>query len=260
MSIFSLLAEIQRNRELIWALALKELHVRYKRSALGFLWSLLNPLLMMVILSIVFSTIARIGVKQYAIFLMCALLPWTFMSQTLAYSAESIVGNGELLKKIYVAKAVFPIAAVLSNIINFLLSMIPLFVLMLALRFPFHWTWFFLPVPFVGLVLFTTGCALFVAAANVFFRDVAHILQVVISAWFYASPIMYSLDFVPIRYRVYFRMNPMVYILNGFRHGIYYGFLPSGASIAMSIGLGLVALVLGYAFFRRMQDSFVFYL
>jgi len=260
MSIFSLLAEIQHNRELIWALALKELHIRYKRSALGFLWSLLNPLLMMIILSVVFSTIVRIGVKQYAIFLMSALLPWTFMSQTLAYSAESIVGNGELLKKIHVAKTVFPIAAVLSNVINFLLSMIPLLLLMLALRFPFHWTWFYLPVPFLGLVLFTTGCALFCSAANVFFRDVAHILQVVISAWFYASPVMYSLDFVPDRYRIFFRANPMAYILHGFRNGIYYGTVPSMASIAMSIGVGLVALVLGYAFFRRMQDSFVFYL
>ncbi len=260
MSIFSLLVEIQRNRELIWALALKELHIRYKRSALGFLWSLLNPLLMMVILSVVFSTIVRIGVKQYAIFLMAALLPWTFLAQTLAYSADSLVGNGELLKKIYVAKVVFPIAAVLSNVINFMLSLIPLFILMLALRFPFHWTWLYLPVPLLGLIMFATGCAFFCAAANVFFRDVAHILQVVLSAWFYASPVMYSLDFVPLRYQIYFRLNPMVYILNGFRHAIYHGFLPSVVSISATLGVGLVTLMLGYWFFRRVQDSVVYYL
>jgi ABC-type polysaccharide/polyol phosphate export permease len=260
MAIFSLLAELYRNRELIWALALKELHIRYKRSALGFLWSLLNPLLMMTILSVVFSTVVRIGVKQYAIFLMSALLPWTFLAQSLAYSADSLVGNGELLKKIYVAKTAFPVAAVLSNVINFLLSLIPLLILMVALRFPFHWTWVYLPVPLLALLMFATGCGLFCAAANVFFRDVAHILQVVISAWFYASPVMYSLDFVPDRYRIFFRANPMVYILNGFRMAIYHGMLPSGASIAMSLAVGLVTLMLGYAFFRRVQDSLVYYL
>ena len=260
MSIHKLLADIYRNRELIWALALKELHVRYKRSALGFLWSLLNPLLMMIILSVVFSTIVRIPVHQYAIFLMAALLPWTFLAQTLAYSADALVMNGDLLKKVYVAKIVFPIAAVLSNIINFLLSMIPLVILMAVLRFPFHWTWIYLPVPMLGLILFATGLAFFCSAANVFFRDVAHILQVVLSAWFYASPVMYSLDFVPDRYRVFFRLNPMLYILNGFRHAIYWGFFPSGASVAGSLLVGVVTLMLGYAFFRRVQDSVVYYL
>jgi ABC-type polysaccharide/polyol phosphate export permease len=257
--MFQLTREIYRNRELIWALALRELRVRYKRSALGFLWSLLNPLMTMIILSIVFSTVARIGVSHYAIFLMSALLPWTFLSQTLAYSAESIVQNGDLLKKVYVAKSVFPIAAVLSNVINFLLSLIPLAVLIAAFRFPFHLTLLYLPVPLAGLILFAMGCAFFCAAANVFFRDVAHILQVVIQAWFYASPVIYSLDFVPPRFQMFFRLNPMVYILNGFRLSIYYGMLPKPASVAASFGVGLITLVIGYAFFRRTENSFVFY-
>jgi ABC-type polysaccharide/polyol phosphate export permease len=257
--MFHLINEIYRNRELIWTLALRELRVRYKRSALGFLWSLLNPLLTMIILSIVFSKVVRIGVSHYAIFLMSALLPWTFLAQTLAYSAESIVSNGDLLKKVYVAKSVFPVAAVLSNVINFLLSLIPLAILIAAFRFPFHWTLLYLPLPLVGLVLFALGCAFFCSAANVFFRDVAHILQVVLSAWFYASPVIYSLDFVPSRYQIFFRLNPMVYILNGFRLSIYYGLLPSKVSVAASLGVGLATVVIGYAFFRRTEDSFVFY-
>src|SRR5947209_15817955 len=142
-----LLCEIRTNRELIWALALKELRVRYKRSALGFLWALLNPLLMMIILTMVFSTVMRVPVHDYPIFLISTLLPWTFFSQSLAYAVESIVGNGDLLKKVYVAKSVFPLAAVLSNGINFLLSMIPLVLLLVILRFPFHLTCLYLPVP-----------------------------------------------------------------------------------------------------------------
>ena len=136
--MLQLIREIRKNRELIWALALKELHVRYKRSALGFLWALLNPLLMMIILTMVFSTVMRVPVHNYPIFLISTLLPWTFFSQSLAYSVESIVSNGDLLKKVYVAKSVFPIAAVISNLINFLLSMIPLVLLLVVFRFPFQ--------------------------------------------------------------------------------------------------------------------------
>ncbi len=258
--MFHLLREIRRNRELIWALAMKELHVRYKRSALGFFWSLLHPLLMMLILAVVFSTIARMGnVKFYSVFLISTLLPWTFMAQALSYSAESIVQNGELLKKIYVPKAVFPLAAIVANIINFVLSLVPLLLLLAVLRFPLHWTWLYLPIPFLGLVLFATGCGLFVASANVFFRDVSHILQIVLSAWFYCSPIIYSLDFIPHKYVPIFRLNPMVYVLNGFRHGIYYGMIPSAVSVLMSVLVGVVALALGYWFFRRTEDAFVYY-
>jgi len=257
--VLNLFREIVRYRELIWALALKDLRVRYKRSALGFLWALLNPILTMLILTIVFSTIMRLPVDHYAIFLLSALLPWTFFVQALSYAVESIVGNGDLLKKVRIGKSVFPVAAVLANLINFSLSLIPLMGLLLVLRFPFHWTWIFLPIPLFCLIAFTLGCSFFFAAANVFFRDVAHILQIVLSAWFYASPIIYTLDFVPKKYEILFRFNPMVYILNGFRLGIYYGLLPSLASVAASVGCGVGFLVLGYAFFRRNQDNFVYY-
>lgn len=255
----SLIQEFLHYRELIWALALKDLRVRYKRSALGFLWALLNPLLTMAILTVVFSTVMRITMDHYAIFLLSVLLPWTFFVQALSYSVESIVGNGPLLKKVAVGKSVFPVAAVLANLVNFFLSLVPFVILLAIVRFPLHWTWIYLPVPLLALVAFTLGCGFFCAAANVFFRDVAHIIQIVLSAWFYACPIIYSLDFVPQKYALLFKMNPMVYILNGFRLGIYYGRLPSPGSAAMSIICGVGALVLGYAFFRRHQDNFVYY-
>lgn len=254
-----LITEIYRNRELIWALAIKELHVRYKRSALGFLWALLNPLLMMIILTMVFSTLMRVAIHDYPIFLISTLLPWTFFSQSLSYSVESIVTNGDLLKKVYVAKSVFPIAAVVSNVINFLFSIVPLVLLLIVFRFPFHWTWLYLLVPFLSLLLFTLGCSFFFAMANVFFRDMAHILQVILSAWFYFCPIIYSLDFVPARYRFLFRLNPLVYPLNGFRLAIYYGLLPSLQSAILSLAGGIAILLVGYSLFRRYQDTLVFY-
>lgn len=257
--MFRLIREISRNRELIWALGLKELRVRYKRSALGFLWSLLNPLLMMIILTVVFSTISRLPIKQYAVFLISALLPWTFFSQALSYGVESIVGNGELLKKVRIDKAVFPAAAVLSNIINFMLSMVPLLLLLAVMRFPLYWTWVYLPVAVLMLVMFATGCCFFFAAANVFFRDVSHILQIVLSAWFYISPIIFSMDFVPQQFRMYFRLNPISYILDGFRDAIYYGRIPSHRSMLAAFAVSIFALIAGYAFFRRSEESFVYY-
>src|SRR5512135_3575286 len=124
--MFELVRDTYRYRELIWALALKELRIRYKRSVLGFLWALLNPLMMMIILTLVFGSLMRFSIDHYAIFLLSMLLPWTFFSQALAYSVESVVGNAQLLKKVRVPQLVFPVAAVVANIINFLLSLIPL--------------------------------------------------------------------------------------------------------------------------------------
>lgn len=257
--MFELTREIYSYRELIWALALKELRVRYKRSVLGFIWALLNPLLMMIVLSLVFGTIMRFSIDHYAIFLLSMLLPWTFFTQALSYSVESVVSNASLLRKVRVAKVVFPVSTVVSNIINFLLSLIPLVLIIVVLRFPLHWTWIYLPVPMLGLFLFTLGTSFFFAAVNVFFRDMTHIVQVILSAWFYFSPIIYSLDFIPAKHRWLFKLNPMLYVLNGFRLSIYYGLLPSPQSVALSLAFGVAALVIGFGIFRRFQDSFVFY-
>lgn len=238
---------------------MKELRVRYKRSVLGFVWALLNPALLMLVLTLVFSVLMRFNVPHYSIFLLSMLLPWTFFSQTLAYSVESIVSNGELLKKVRVARLVFPVAALVSNVVNFLLTMVPLLLLILVLRFPVHWTWIYLPVPMLGLFLFTLGVSFLLCTANVFYRDVSHIVQVLLSAWFYFCPIIYSVDFLPAKYRWLFHLNPLLYVLNGFRLSIYYGLLPTWQSAALSLGSGVLTLALGFVIFRRYEKSFVYY-
>ncbi|MBV9154752.1 MAG: ABC transporter permease [Acidobacteriaceae bacterium] len=255
-----LFSETYRYRELIWALALKELKIRYKRSVLGFLWALLNPMLLMIVLTIVFSTIMPFPIKHYAIFLLSVLLPWTFFSQSLSYAAESIVGNGDLIKKVRVAKLVFPVAAVVSNLINLLLSLIPLVLLVLVMRHPFHLTWLYLPVPLLALTILTLGATFFFAVANVYYRDVAHILQILLQILFYVTPILYAEDFFPAKYRWVFKLNPLVYVLHGFRLSVYWGFLPAFQSIVASFICAFAALFIGYAIFRRYQNEFVFYI
>ncbi|MBV9762712.1 MAG: ABC transporter permease [Acidobacteriaceae bacterium] len=254
-----LVRETYRYRELIWALAMKELKIRYKRSVLGFLWALLNPMLLMLVLSVVFSTIMKINIPHYAIFLLSVLLPWTFFSQSLSYAVESIVGNADLIKKVRVAKLVFPVAAVASNMINLLLSIIPLALIVVLMGHPFHLTWIYLPVPLLALTIFTLGATFFFAAANVYYRDVAHILQIVLQAWFYITPIIYSIDFFPEKYRWIFKLNPIQFVLNGFRLSVYYGLLPTPESIFASFLCAFIALFIGFAVFRRHQNDFVFY-
>src|SRR5664280_2599627 len=237
--MIELVRDTYRYRELIWALALKELKIRYKRSVLGFMWALLNPALLMVVLTLVFSTVMRFPIPHYAVFLLSVLLPWTFFSQSLSYAVESIVANGDLIKKIRVPKLVFPMAAVVSNIINLLLSLIPLALLVPLLRHPFYWTWVYLPVPLLALAIFTLGMTFFFAAANVYYRDVSHILQILLSAWF--------------------KLTPMIYVINGFRLAVYYGMLPKAPSIVASFVCAFLSLFLGFAIFRKYQDNFVFY-
>jgi len=254
-----LLRDTYGYRELIWALALKELKIRYKRSVLGFLWALLNPLLFMVVLTFVFSTLMATNVPHYGVFIICALLPWTFFSQSLSYAAESIVGNADLIKKVRVAKLVFPVAAVVSNMINFLLSLIPLALIVLVMGHPFHLTWLYLPVPLLALTIFTLGATFFFAAANVYYRDVAHILQILLQVLFYVTPIIYRADMMPEKYRLLLKLNPMNYLINGFRLGVYDGMLPTWQSVFASFFCAFAMLYFGFSLFRKHQNEFVFY-
>jgi ABC-type polysaccharide/polyol phosphate export permease len=256
--MIQLFRDTYRYRELIWELALKELKIRYKRSFLGFLWALLNPLLQMIVLAVVFSKVMRLPIPNFAVFLISVLIPWTFFSQSLLYAADSIVGNSDLIKKVRVPKVVFPIAALTSNMINFLLSMIPLALIVLAMGIPLYATWLFLPIPLLALTLLTLGASFFFAALNVFYRDVSHILTILLQLWFYVTPIIYPIEIFG-KYQWLFKLNPLIFSLNGFRMGVYKGQLPSAQSVLASFACGLVALVIGYAIFRKNQDEFVYY-
>jgi ABC-type polysaccharide/polyol phosphate export permease len=251
--------DVYKYRELIWALAIKDLTIRYKRSVLGFLWALLNPMLLMIVLTVVFSKIMPIAIVHYPVFLLSTLVPWTFLAQSLTYAVESIVGNADLIKKVAVPKVVFPVAAVLSNLVNLLLSLIPLALIVLVLRHPFHWTWIFLPIPILALAIFTMGFSFFFASANVFYRDIAHVVQIVIQLWFYITPIIYTLDVFSPQYRWMFKLNPAIYVLNDFRMFVYYGQLPSLLSVAGSFLCAFVAFFIGYSVFQKHQAEFVFY-
>jgi ABC-type polysaccharide/polyol phosphate export permease len=127
------------------------------------------------------------------------------------------------------------------------------------LHHPFYWTWFYLPVPMLALAIFTLGTTFFFAAANVFYRDVSHILQVVLSAWFYVTPIIYPIDMIPAKYQWIMKLNPIIYVINGFRLSVYYGQLPKAQSILASFVCAFISLIIGFSLFKRYQETFVYY-
>lgn len=249
-----------RYRELIWALAMRELKVRYKRSTLGFLWALLNPTLLMAVLAIVFSRISPQSIKHYPVFLLSTLLLFTFFSQSLSYAIDSMVVNADLIRKVSVPKLVFPVAALLSNIINLLLSLIPLFVLVIVVRHPIYWTWLLAPIPLLALCLLALGATFFFATANVYYRDVSHIIQIVLQGLFYLTPIIYTVEAFPPKYRWLFWLNPLNFPLSDFRMFVYYGQLPTLRSVVASFVIGIASVFIGFTIFRRNQHDFVFYL
>lgn len=257
-AIDSLLAVVSF-RELLRNLILKELKLRYRRSVLGFLWTMLNPLLMMVVITVAFSTIMKFSMAHFSIFLLTALLPWIMFMQATTGALRSIVDNAHLIHKVYVPKAIFPLAVVGSSLVNFFLSLIPLFVLMVALGVPIRPAVLVLPLAIVILTIFATGTALIFSCLNVFYRDFTHMTEVLLNALFYATPIIYPLHVLPSSYHPYFKLNPMYHVLQCFREPLYEGVVPSALTFGIA-GLTAVSLfVVGWVFFQRYEHDFVFY-
>jgi ABC-type polysaccharide/polyol phosphate export permease len=251
------LLELYAYRELLKNLVVTELKLRYRRSVLGFLWTLLNPLLMMTVLTLVFSTVMRFNVRDYWVLLFSALLPWLFFSQSVGNSLMSIVGKGALLKKVYIPKALIPLSTVIAGLINLLLSFVPLLVLMVALGRDLHAAMWFLPVSIVLLSLFAAGVALLFSCLNVFFRDFTHMTEVLLSAWFYMSPVIYTVEMVPAEYRAAFSWNPLLYLFDLFRAPIYEGTLPAGETIGLAAGVAVAMALAGFVVFTRFERHFV---
>lgn len=251
------IVEIYKYRHLLTSLISSELKLRYRRSTLGFLWTLLNPLLMMTVLTVVFSSVMRFNTRDYALLLLSGLLPWTFISQSVAGSLMSIVGKGNLIKKVYIPKSIIPLATVLANLVNFVLSLVPLLAIGAFLGHGFSPALVFLPISVCIVGLFACGLALLFSCLNVFFRDFTHMTEVLLQALFYASPIIYTRDMIPEKYAPLFVWNPIVYIIECFRAPIYKGELPSMDAIAVATTGAFAVCALGLVVFLANEERFV---
>jgi len=260
----SRLAELWSFRQLVVLLVSRELKVRYKRSILGVLWTMLNPLLLMVVYAVVFTTIMPAAMPNFAIFLLAGLLPWIYFSTALLQGLMSVLVNQELVRKVRVPQAVFPISVVGSNLVNLGLSLLPLIAMMLALRQRFTPALFFLPVAIVILTVFTAGATLLFATATVFFSDVRHLTEVLLQVLLYLSPILYDVAQLGSRhswefrlFRLELRLNPMSYLIPLFRDPVYYGRVPPLATLGIACGCALAMLLLGYRVFVRYEPRHI---
>jgi lipopolysaccharide transport system permease protein len=263
----SALRELLHFRELIVLLVVRELKVRYKRSVFGILWTMLNPLLLMVVYTVVFATIMRSPQRNFAVFLLSALLPWLFFSVAVLQGLNSILANQELIRKVRIPQAVFPLSVVGSNLVNFTLSFAPLLLLMAVLRQRFTVALFFLPVGMLLLTLFTSGVTLLFASFTVFFRDVRHLAEVALQMLLYLSPVFYDLQMLGQHDQWWFRafrlllhLNPLSYLVPLVRDPVYYGRLPSLPVVGVASASALLSLAVGFAVFQRLSPRHIHYL
>jgi len=267
------LRELFAYRELIENLVVRDLKVRYKSSVLGFFWSWLNPLLLMTVFTVVFTVmLPNLATPNFPVFVLCALLPWNFFNAAIMSAINSIVHNANLIKKVYFPREILPISTVLSNLVNFLLSLPVLFLFIVLLGVPLTRWLVYLPLIVLVEVAFATGVALILSTLNVFYRDTSVIMEVIMQAWFFLTPVFYPVDLlpqwktvwgvvVPVR-RLAYILNPMASIIASYRT-VLYGFTdgsspapPAVDFFSRTIVTSLVCLLVGYAIFTHYAHRF----
>jgi lipopolysaccharide transport system permease protein len=265
-SFLARVRELFRYRELLRNLVFSELKARYKNSVFGFFWSLLNPLGMMLVFTLVFGLLTpNVTIEKYPLFLLCGLLPWNYFSTSVQGSLYSVVGNGNLIKKVYFPRAVLPVATVTSQLINFLLALIVLFVALIIFQGRSPWLWL---LPFVILIqtVFTIGIALVLSTLNVFYRDTSMIMDVVMLAWFFLTPVFYSTGMLPASVtmmgftfspeRLLYIFNPMASLINIYRDILYWGYRTDLDFFIRTAVTAIVVFIFGFWFFYRYADRF----
>jgi ABC-type polysaccharide/polyol phosphate export permease len=253
------LTSLLRHRDLVWALVVRDLRVRYKRSALGLVWTMLQPLLTMCVMVLVFSSFFRFDLPHYPVYCLSGVLFWNFFSQSIVASMVSLRANAGILHKVPLPKAVFPIATVVSGIVNLVLALVPLGLILLVTGHPLHPSLLFLPVAILIAALFTLGMGLLLSPLAVFFTDVIEMVGVILSLVMYLTPIFYPMSIVPERFRYVVRFNPVRSILEVFRDPIYFGKIPPLTHLAVAVGFAAVALALGSWAFRHNSDKIPYY-
>jgi lipopolysaccharide transport system permease protein len=250
--------ELYQYREAIRNLVIRDLKVRYSRSALGIVWSFFNPLLMTLVYSLVFSLLASGDVPGLPVFVLAGLLPWNFLSASLLGATSAVTSNGQLINRVYFPREILPVSVIIASGINFLISLGLLFGFMLIYRTPIGLALFWLPAVMGLQLLLVVGLGLFLASVNVYLRDTQQIVDVLVLAWFFLTPIIYSLDVItnPSLRLLVQALNPMASLVTAYRAVLYAGVGPNLALLALTGAQALLALLVGAVVFRRLSPGF----
>lgn len=252
-------SEFKKNWGVLSALVSKDFKRKYRRSVLGILWSVLNPLLMMVIMTAVFSYMFKFNIEHFPLYLILGNILFGLMSTATCTAMTSIVDSLSLIKKIRIEKAIFPIEKVIFALVNFVFSLIAAVCVMIYLQVFPSWQIILLPVLLLFVVLFSMGLGLLLSALGVFFRDVFHIWEVFITAWTYATPLFYPMDLLEPWMQQVMLFNPMYHYVTYFRDIMMYGVLPSGTEHLICLGMAVITFAVGLLVFRKTEKKFILY-
>ena len=256
--IFMFATELYGSRNVLSQLVAQQLILRYRRTALGYIWTLVNPLLMMSVMAVVFSTLFKADLKTFAVSLFAAMIPWNFFSSVVTQSGTSFINNEGLIKKIYLPKVIFPLSITFALLIDSLLSFFALFAIILALGGTLSWSLLFLPISFVLLFLFAMGIGLIMSIATVFFRDLQHVILIAMQGLFFLTPILYKHDALAGKVAWLVGMNPVTPFIALFRAPLIEATLPSGNVLLQTVAISASAMAIGLFVFLRQEKNIVF--
>ena len=247
---------LYKYRELLKTNVKKEIRGKYKNSFLGVLWSFLNPLLQIVVYAVVFQVILKNPQENYAIFLCCGLIPWTFFSATVTRSAFTMIENGNIIKKVYFPREILPISIVTSEAVNFMISTIIIlgFVIFGGLGISKYILLY--PLVLLAQYLLLIGISLIISSISVYVRDLQHLIGVAMQLLFYATPIVYASETIPDNFKWILYLNPMTYIINGYRDIFYNQRMIDIVSTLLLIIISIVLCIIGYIIFNKLQKGF----
>ena len=251
------LQNFKKFKPLLNELIMRDIKTKYRKSILGVFWTILNPLFMMVVLSVVFSNMFKFDVEYFPVYLLSGQLIFNFFNEATTNAMGAIVANGSLIKKVYVPKYMFVLSRILSSSVNLLASFTAMIFVMLALRVELHYTVLLAPIPLFFIVFFSLGVGLLLSAITVKFRDIMHLYSVFVTALMYLTPVIYPMSILPEWLKKIVLLNPLTNILNMFRDVMINNMLPGITSILLALVETIVVMVLGLYVFYKRQDTFI---
>ena len=248
-------------KDLIKELVSRDIKLKYRRSFLGYIWSVLNPLLIMIVMTVVFSAMFKRNIENYPVYLLCGRMLYEFMTTSTNGAMRSVTGNASLLKKTYIPKYIFTLSKVTSCLIDFIFSLGALFIVMLATGATFHWQILMIPLVILQIYIFCCGLGFLLAQLHVFFRDIRYIYKAVTTAWMYLTPIFYPLEQLPDIVQLLIKsVNPMYYYVAQFRDMVLYGQVPGPRIFWGGWIFAFVMLFIGVWSFKKNKDKFILYI
>lgn len=252
----NILKNLYNYRELIKTSVKKDIGGKYKHSFFGVLWSFINPLLQIAVYAFIFPKIMKNNIPNYTVFMVCGLIPWNYFSVVLNRASFTMIENGNIIKKVYFPREILPLSLVTSETINFVISTIIILGFSLAYGMGFSPYLLLYPVILIVQYVLLLGISLIVAGVTVYFRDLQHFIGVLLQLFFYATPIVYSIETIPENFRWILQINPMTYIIEGFRDIFYNQTMPDMKMLGIIFVIGVIVCIIGYMLFNKLQKRF----